>query len=164
MLDEGVVPDGVTFLGILSACSHMGLIDEGKKHFNSMSEVYGIDPLIEHYACMVDILGRAGKFDEVESFIEKMKLTPNALIWETVLGACKIHGNVEFGERVAEKLFELEPGTDSNYILLSNLFAAKGKWGVVLKVRELMFSRGVKKEPGCSWFIIVKGWLFLLPL
>ncbi|KAF5935336.1 hypothetical protein HYC85_026465 [Camellia sinensis] len=151
MLDEGVVPDGVTFLGILSACSHMGLTEEGKKHFTSMSELYGIIPLIEHYACMVDILGRAGKFNEVESFIAQMKLTPNALIWETVLGACKIHGNEEFGERAAEKLFELEPETDSNYILLSNIFAAKGRWGDVSKVRAFMSSRGVKKEPGCSW-------------
>ena len=151
MLDEGTVPDEVTFMGILSACSHMGLIEEGKKHFNSLSKIYGITPTIEHYACMVDILGRAGKFDEVESFIEEMKLTSNVLIWETVLGACKMHGNIEFGERAAMKLFELEPEIDSNYILLSNMFAAKGMWDDVTNVRALMSTRGVKKEPGCSW-------------
>ncbi|KAL6974690.1 hypothetical protein U1Q18_028870 [Sarracenia purpurea var. burkii] len=151
MLDEGVMPDEVTFLGILSACSHVGLTEEGKRHFNSMSEVYGIIPRIEHYACMVDILGRAGKFNEVKNFIERMNLTPNSLIWETVLGACMIHGNVEFGEIAAEKLFELEPETASNYILLSKIFAAKGRWDDVSKVRALMTSRGVKKEPGCSW-------------
>ncbi|CBI27939.3 unnamed protein product, partial [Vitis vinifera] len=151
MLDEGTVPDEVTFIGVLSACSHMGLIEEGKKHFNSLSKIYGITPTIEHYACMVDILGRAGKFHEVESFIEEMKLTSNVLIWETVLGACKMHGNIEFGERAAMKLFELEPEIDSNYILLSNMFAAKGMWDDVTNVRALMSTRGVKKEPGCSW-------------
>ncbi|PSS20821.1 Pentatricopeptide repeat-containing protein [Actinidia chinensis var. chinensis] len=151
MLVEGAVPDGVTFLGILSACSHMGLVEEGKKYFDSMNDVYGVIPSIEHYACIIDILGRAGKFNEVGSFIEEMKVTPNALIWETVLGSCKIHGNVELGEKAAEKLFELEPDIDSNYILLSNIFAAKGRWSDVSKTRALMSGQGVKKEPGCSW-------------
>lgn len=151
MLVEGAVPDEVTFLGILSACSHMGLVEEAKKYFNSMSEVYGIIPNIEHYACIIDTLGRAGKFDQIEGLIDNMDIEPNALIWETVLGACKIHGKVEFGERAAEKLFELEPEIDSNYILLSNIFAANGRWGDVSKIRALMSSRGVKKEPGCSW-------------
>ncbi|XP_062149388.1 pentatricopeptide repeat-containing protein At2g03880, mitochondrial-like [Alnus glutinosa] len=151
MLDEGTIPDEVTFLGVLSACSHMGLVEEGKKQFNSLSEEFGITPTVEHYACMVDILGRAGKFDEMEHFIKKMELTPHALIWETVLGACKMHGNVEFGEKAAEKLFELKPEIDSTYILLSNILAAKGRWDDVKKVRSLMSIRGVKKEPGCSW-------------
>lgn len=151
MVDEDIVPDEVTFVGVLSACSHMCLIEEGKKHFKSLSKIYGITPTIEHYACMVDILGKAGKFDEVERFIKEMKLNSNVVIWKTVLGACKMHGNVEFGEIAAAKLFELEPETDSNYILLSNLYAAKGMWANVKHVRALMSSRGVKKEPGCSW-------------
>lgn len=151
MLDEGILPDEVTFIGVLSACSHMGLTKEGKMHFNSLRKIYGITPTTELYACIVDILGRAGKFDEIESFIEEMQLTSNLLIWENVLGACKMHGNVEFGERAAMKLFELEPEIDSNYILLSNIYAAKGMWDDVMKVRALMSTRGVKKEPGCSW-------------
>jgi pentatricopeptide repeat protein len=151
MLDKGTMPDEVTFLGVLSACNHMGLVEEAKKQFNALSENFGITPTVEHYACMVDILGRAGKFDEVKCFIENRKLAPHALIWETVLGACKMHGNLEFGEKAAEKLFELKPEIDSNYILLSNIFAAKGRWDDVRKVRELMSTRGVKKEPGCSW-------------
>lgn len=151
MLDQGVKPDEVTFIGIFSACSHLGLVEEGKMHFNSMIEVYKINPTIEHYACVVDILGRAGRFNEVESFIKAMKLTPNSTIWETVLGACKKHGNVELGERAAAKLFEVKPEEDSTYILLSNIFAAKGRWDDVRKVRKLMSSQGVKKEPGCSW-------------
>nr|KYP74705.1 Pentatricopeptide repeat-containing protein At4g13650 family [Cajanus cajan] len=151
MKDEGTLPDEVTFIGVLSACSHMGLIEEGKQHFNTMSNVYGITPRGEHYACMVDILSRAGRFGEVESFVEEMKLTSNALIWETVLGACAKHGNVKFGERAAEELFKLKHETDSTYILLSNIFASKGRWEDVKKVRALMSSQGVKKEPGCSW-------------
>ncbi|KAG8388765.1 hypothetical protein BUALT_Bualt02G0159300 [Buddleja alternifolia] len=151
MIKEGVLPDGVTFVGILSACSHMGLVEEGRKHFYAMNDSYGITPNIEHYACMIDILGRAGKLDEVESLIENMELTPNALIWENVLGACRLHGNVELGERAAEKLFEIDPKIDSNYILLSNLYASKGMWNDVSKVRTSMSSKGIKKEPGCSW-------------
>ncbi|KAK7270348.1 hypothetical protein RIF29_23423 [Crotalaria pallida] len=151
MKDEGYLPDEVTFIGILSACSHMGLIEEGKKHFNSMSYVYGMTPRDEHYACMVDILSRAGRFEEVESFVEEMKLTSNASVWETILGACTKHRNVKFGERAAEKLFELNRETDSTYILLSNIFASKGRWAEVKRIRALLSSQGVKKEPGCSW-------------
>ncbi|KAH6801106.1 hypothetical protein C2S52_001570 [Perilla frutescens var. hirtella] len=151
MVYDGLMPDEITFLGILSACSHMGLVEEGKKFFYSMSESYGIIPSIEHYACLVDILGRAGKFDEVENLIEHMELTPNALIWENVLGACRIHGNVELGEKAAEKLFQIDPETDSNYILLSNLYASRGRWDDVSKIRASMSSKGIKKEPGCSW-------------
>ena len=151
MKDEGNLPDEVTFIGVLSACSHMGLIEEGKQHFNSMSNVYGITPRDGHYACMIDILSRAGRFEEVESFVEEMKLMSNALVWENVIGACAKHGNVEFGEKAAQKLFELKHETDSTYILLSNIFASKGRWAEAKKVRTLMSSHGVKKEPGCSW-------------
>lgn len=151
MLDQGIMPDEVTFIGIFSACSHLGLVEEGKKHFKSMTEVFKINPTIEHYACIVDILGRAGRFDEVENFINAMKLASNSIVWETVLGACKMHGNVELGERAAAKLFEIKPEMDATYILLSNIFAAKGRWDDVRKVRKLMSSQGVKKEPGCSW-------------
>lgn len=151
MLDDGFVPDDITFIGVLSACSHMGLVEEGKEYFHSLSNTYQIIPTMEHYACMVNILGRAGRFDEVKTFIQEMKLTPSALIWETVLGACKLHGNVEFAESAAEKLFGLVPEMDSSYILLSNIYASKGRWGDVRRIRELMSSRGVKKEPGCSW-------------
>ncbi|KAF5194692.1 Pentatricopeptide repeat [Thalictrum thalictroides] len=151
MLNEGVTPDGITFIGVLSACSHVGLIEDGKKHFDSMSKVYGISPTLKHYACMVDILGRAGKLQEVETLIEKMTDTPDSLIWQTVLGACFRHGNVEFAEKAADKLFDLEPQMDATYILLSNIYAAKGRWGDVAKIRGRMSSQGVKKEPGCSW-------------
>uniref|UniRef100_A0A803P2X0 DYW domain-containing protein n=1 Tax=Cannabis sativa TaxID=3483 RepID=A0A803P2X0_CANSA len=151
MLDEGTMPDETTFIGVFSACSHLGLVKEGQEHFNSMIKDFDINPTIEHYACMIGILGRAGKFTEVESLIENMKIAPQAIIWETVLGACKFHGNVEYGKRAAEKLFELIPEMDSTYILLSNIFAAKGLWDDVRNVRKLMGSQQVKKKPGSSW-------------
>ncbi|XP_059433213.1 pentatricopeptide repeat-containing protein At4g39530-like [Corylus avellana] len=155
MLDEGVLPDEITFIGVLSACSHMGLIEEGEKHFNSLSKDYGITPSIEHYACMVNILGRAGKFSEVQSFVEKWELTQNVLIWETILWASKMHGNVEVGERAAEKvIFELETDMDYNYVMLSHILAAKGRWDDVVKVRTLMSNLGITKEPACSWLVI----------
>lgn len=151
MIEEGILPDEVTFIGILSACSHQGLVEEGKKYFNSMYSDFGVPPTEDHCACMVDILGRVGKFDELENFIEKMRLSQNALIWETVLGASKMHGNLALGEKAAHKLFELQPEKETNYILLSNIFAIKGRWDDVKRVRTLMSSKGVKKEPGCSW-------------
>ncbi|KAM6599715.1 hypothetical protein CsatA_019324 [Cannabis sativa] len=151
MLDEGTMPDETTFIGVFSACSHLGLVKEGQEHFNSMIKDFDINPTIEHYACMIGILGRAGKFTEVESLIENMKIAPQAIIWETVLGACKFHGNVEYGKRAAEKLFELIPEMDSTYILLSDIFAAKGLWDDVRNVRKLMGSQQVKKKPGSSW-------------
>ncbi|KAK2645420.1 hypothetical protein Ddye_020615 [Dipteronia dyeriana] len=120
MLDEGFLPDEVTFIGVLSACSHEGLVEEENRYFNSLSKVYGITPTIEHCACM----------------------------------ACKLHGNVKFGARAAEKLFELEPEVDYNYIVLSNIFAVREKWDDVAKVRTLMFEQGIKKTPGCCWLEI----------
>ncbi|CAL1414191.1 unnamed protein product [Linum trigynum] len=151
MIEKGFLPDEATFLSILSVCSNMGLVEEGKKHFESMSKVYGITPSLEHYACVVNILSRAGQFDEVEAFIKEQKLSTHALIWETVLGACKLHGNLDLGETAARKLFELQPKEDSAYVFLSNIFASKGRWDDVQKIRLLMSEEGIKKEPGCSW-------------
>ncbi|XP_068656925.1 putative pentatricopeptide repeat-containing protein At3g23330 [Aristolochia californica] len=151
MLEEGLWPDDITFIGVLSACARRGLIKEGQCHFESLSKVYGVTPTMEHHACMIDILGKAANFNKIEHLIAKMPFVPNSLIWQTVLGACTVHGNVELGERAAEKLFELEPHKDSTYILLSNIYAAKRRWDDVLKVRIMMQNQRVKKEPGCSW-------------
>ncbi|OWM72840.1 hypothetical protein CDL15_Pgr021146 [Punica granatum] len=154
MLQEGILPDQITFLGVLVACSRIGLIDEGKMHFESMGETFGIETTIEHCACMVDMLGRAGKFSEVESFIKEMKIPPSGPIWEALLGACEMHKNENLGERAAERLLKLDPEEASNYILLSNIFAAKKRWDSVKEVRGLMTRRGVKKERACSWIEI----------
>lgn len=151
MIQKGYLPDQITFVGVLAACSRLGLIDEGKMHFRSMGETFGVENTIEHCACMVDMLGRAGRFDEAESFIKEMKIAPSVPIWEAVLGTCEMHKNENLGERAAEKLFELDPEEASNYILLANIFAAKNNRGAVEEVRGFMTRRGVKKERACSW-------------
>ncbi|KAM0859365.1 hypothetical protein ACQ4PT_047281 [Festuca glaucescens] len=154
MVDDGKRPDDITFVGVLSACSHAGLLDEGRKYFKLLSSVYGITPTMEHYACMIDILSKAGRLVEAESLINMMPLAPDSSIWRTILGACRIHGNTEIAERAAEKLFELEPQDVSSSILLSNIYADLGRWGDVNRLRNMLLDHGIKKEPGCSWIEI----------
>eukprot|EP01018_Ginkgo_biloba_P003052 Gb_20350 [translate_table: standard] len=151
MLQEGTKPNEITFLGVLSACSHAGLVDEGRQYFDSMSKKHGITPRVEHYVCMVDLLGRAGHLNDAEVFIGKMKVEPDAAVWGALLSACRIHGNIELGKRAAEHILELKQQIVATYVLLSNMYAAAGMWGDVAKVRKSMKDRGVKKEPGCSW-------------
>ncbi|WCJ32606.1 Pentatricopeptide repeat (PPR) superfamily protein [Euphorbia peplus] len=151
MLAEGIMPDRITFLTILSACSHAGLVKEGQNYFNSMNDVYKINPGEDHYARLIDLLCRAGKFSEAKRMMETMPSEPGAPIWEALLAGCRIHGNVELGVEAAERLFELRPQHDGTYIQLSNMYAAAGRWDDVAKSRKLMKDRGVKKEPGCSW-------------
>ncbi|WVZ85677.1 hypothetical protein U9M48_032572 [Paspalum notatum var. saurae] len=154
MESAGVLPNEVTFVGLLHACSHSGLVDEGRQFFKSMSSDYGLTPLLEHYACMVDLLGRAGDVQEAEQFIYDMPIKPDAVIWSALLGACKIHKNIEIGRRAAEKLFSIEPSNAGNYVMLSNIYSSQGMWDEVANVRKLMKEQGVSKEPGCSWMQI----------
>eukprot|EP01018_Ginkgo_biloba_P036294 Gb_10035 [translate_table: standard] len=151
MQQAGMKPDHITFIGVLSACSHAGLVDEGRQYFHCMSQDYHIVPSVEHYACMVDLLGRAGCLDEAKDFINKMPLEPTASVLGALLGACRMHCNIELAEHAAECLFELEPEVAGNYVLLSNIYAAAGRWDDVAKVRSMMKKRGLKKKPGCSW-------------
>eukprot|EP01018_Ginkgo_biloba_P010582 Gb_16515 [translate_table: standard] len=151
MQQGGMKPDHVTFVGVLSACSRAGLVDEGHHYFNSMSQDYGIMPRLEHFACMVDLLGRAGHLDEAEEFINRMPFQPSISVWQSLLGASRIHGNMEVGKHAAECLLELEPHDSSTYVLLSNIYAAANRWDDVARVRKMMKDRGVKKEPGRSW-------------
>ncbi|KAK7320251.1 hypothetical protein VNO77_29563 [Canavalia gladiata] len=159
MKQNGQLPDHVTFVGVLSACSHVGLVDEGFKHFKSMSEVYGLAPRIEHFSCMVDLLGRAGDVNKIGDFIRTMPMDPNVLIWRTVLGACcRANGrNTELGRRAAKMLIELEPQNAANYVLLSNMHAAGGKWEDVAAARLAMRKAAAKKEAGCSWVTMKDG-------
>eukprot|EP01018_Ginkgo_biloba_P036993 Gb_08070 [translate_table: standard] len=150
MQQAGVKPNDVTFVCVLSACSHAGLIDEGWQFFHSMIHNYGITPKADHYACMVDLLGRAGHLDEAKNFIEKMPIEPSAIVWGSLLAACRIYGNTELGENVAEILFNLEPENVGQYVLLSNIYAGVGRWDDVAKVRTTMKDRGLQKPPGCS--------------
>ncbi|KAK1317160.1 putative pentatricopeptide repeat-containing protein [Acorus calamus] len=146
-----VKPNRITLVVVLSACSHGGLLEEGRRIFDSMNEKFGIEPRMEHYACVVDMLGRAGRFDEAEDFIECMKVRPNGSVYGALLGACQVHRNVKLGERVAHKLFELELNNAGNYVMLSNLYASTGRWEEVGRLRAAMIDRGLFKSPGCSW-------------
>ncbi|KAM0947581.1 putative tetratricopeptide-like helical domain superfamily [Dioscorea sansibarensis] len=123
MQKENVKPNAITFIVVLNACAHTGLVDEGYKHINSMEKDFGITPRTEHYGCMVDLLGRAGLLEEAESMINSMPMKPNAAVWGALLGACRIHGNAELGERVAKLLLELEPENSGRYAVLSNIYA-----------------------------------------
>jgi len=158
-LDGQTPPDHVTFVGVLSACSHAGLLEEGFKHFESMSDSYGLAPRIEHFSCMADVLGRAGELDKLEDFIEKMPMKPNVLIWRTVLGACcRANGRkAELGKKAAEMLFQLEPENAVNYVLLGNMYAAGGRWEDLVKARKKMKDADVKKEAGYSWVTMKDG-------
>ncbi|XP_057840840.2 putative pentatricopeptide repeat-containing protein At5g09950 [Cryptomeria japonica] len=148
---EGLKPSHITFVGVLSACSHAGLVDKGRKYFVSMNSIYGVAPKLEHYACIVDLLGRAGSLVEAEDFINRMPVQPNAFIWRTLLGACRVYGNMEIGKRAADCLLNLEPQDSATYVLLSNIYASAGKWDDAIKVRTMMKGRRVKKDPGWSW-------------
>lgn len=151
MQEANLQPDHITFLGVLHACCHIGLVNEGYHYFYSMSRDHNITPRIDHYACMVDLLGRAGHLNEAEDFISLMPCEPGILVWQTLLGACRIHGNVELGVRAAEHLVDLDPQDVATYVLLSNIYAAAGRWDDRARVRKTMKDRGLRKEPGCSW-------------
>ncbi|KAF8395722.1 hypothetical protein HHK36_019672 [Tetracentron sinense] len=147
----GLNPNHFTFTNLLSACSHSGLIDEGWEYFKMMNSKYAMDPGVEQYACMVDLLARNGQFNETMEFIKEMPLEPNAAVWGSLLGACRIHCNPNLAEYAAGYLFELEPQNSGNYILLANIYSAAGRWEDAARTRRLMKERGVTKPPGCSW-------------
>lgn len=150
MVDEGFEPDDVTFVGILSACSHAGLVETGCRYFDSMILDYKISPKLHHYGCMIHLLSRAGLFDEAEAIMKRMEMKPDGAIWGSLLGACRVHGNVELAEVVADHLLELEPENPGVYALLSNIYAGAGKWEDVATIRTQLNDKGMKKLPGCS--------------
>lgn len=154
--ENKVKPDSVTLLAVLSGCSHGGMEDIGLEIFDEMAKKKHGDqePEMEHYGCVVDLLGRAGRLDEVLEFIKRMPFEPTAAIWGSLLGACRVHSNVEVGEFVGRQLLEIEPENAGNYVILSNLYASAGKWEDVRTIRELMKEKVVIKEPGRSWIEI----------
>ncbi|XVE52338.1 hypothetical protein DITRI_Ditri02bG0114900 [Diplodiscus trichospermus] len=154
MSASGEKPDHVTMIGVLCACSHAGLVEEGRHYFSSMSREHGLVPLKDHYTCMVDLLGRAGFLIEAKNLIETMPMKADAVVWGSLLGACKIHRDITLGKYVAEKLLEIDPSNSGPYVLLSNMFAELGRWGDVVRIRKLMRKQGVIKQPGCSWIEI----------
>lgn len=154
---ENVKPNYITFICILYACSQGGYIDEGWKYFSSMAHDHSITPGEDHYACMVDLLGRAGRIAEAEALISSMPFQPGVLVWQTLLGACRIHGDMETGRRAAEQAIVLDKKDPSTYVLLSNMYADSSNWDGVGRLRELMENREVKKMPGCSWIEVTGG-------
>eukprot|EP01018_Ginkgo_biloba_P002731 Gb_33134 [translate_table: standard] len=153
---SGINPDHVTLVSVLSACCHAGLVDKGRQYFDSMSHHYHITPEMEHYGCMVDLLGRAGQLEEALEFINKMPIKPQATVWRCLLGACRIYNNIDIGECASKHLFELDPKNAAPYVLLSNIYAAAGRWDATENVRRMMKDRKVTKTPGCSWIEINK--------
>ncbi|KAM6579071.1 hypothetical protein CsatB_030908 [Cannabis sativa] len=151
MEDEGLVPDHITFLALLYACSHSGFIEEGRRYFNSMGRDYHLEPWPEHYACFVDLLGRANCLEEAYEFVNSIEGKPTAEVWCALLGACRVYSNKELGEIAARKLLELDPENPGKYVLISNVLAASGKWKDVHELRMRMKGSGLKKNPGCSW-------------
>lgn len=151
MEGEAVKPNYVSFMAVLTACSHAGLVDKAWKYFNSMTKKYDIAPGIEHYAAVADVLGRAGRLEEAYQFISSMHMEPTGSVWLTLLAACRVHKNVELAEKVAEKIFTVDPENMGAYVLLSNVYSAAKRWKDAVKVRTCMRDKGLKKKPACSW-------------
>ncbi|XP_061988232.1 pentatricopeptide repeat-containing protein At1g08070, chloroplastic-like [Rosa rugosa] len=154
MLVNGVSPDRVTFLGLLSACSHAGLVNQGLMFFNAMKKVYRIVPETQHYACLVDMYGRAGLLEEAEAFIKEMPTEADGPVWGALLNACKIYGNEEMVERIREGLRNSAGVSTGTYALLSNAYAKHDRWDDSNKVRDEMREMGLKAPPGRSWIEI----------
>ncbi|KAI8017436.1 Pentatricopeptide repeat-containing protein [Camellia lanceoleosa] len=153
---ETAAIDAYCKCGVLSSCCHAGLANEAQSHLNSMFESHGVIPCLEHYACVVDVLGRVGLVEEAKRIIDQMPICPDAQIWQILLSACNIHGNVEVGKVAARELLQLQPENGSAYILLSNLYASAGMWNAVGRLRKEMKQRIIYKESGSSW-IQVRG-------
>lgn len=151
MRDKGIQPNESTFVSLLTACSVSGMVNEGWKYFNSMKLDYGIDPGIEHYGCMIDLLGRKGNLDQAKIFIEEMPLVPTARIWGSLLTASRNNRNIELAELAAERILALEHDNTGCYVLLSNMYAEAGRWEDVERIKSLMRQRGLEKTVGCSF-------------
>ncbi|KAG2239029.1 hypothetical protein Bca52824_089889 [Brassica carinata] len=147
-------PDWITFVAVLLACNHAGLVDTGMEYFDSMVRDYRVEPRPDHYTCMVDLLGRAGKLEEALELIRSMPFKPHAAVFGTLLGACRVHKNVELGELAAEKLLELDPSNAAGYVQLANIYASRNRWEDVARVRKRMKQSNVVKVPGYSWIEI----------
>nr|XP_043634711.1 pentatricopeptide repeat-containing protein At4g37170 [Erigeron canadensis] len=151
LLESGTKPDHITFVGVLSACTHSGLVDKGLEYFNSIKEKHGLVYTVDHYACVVDMLSRSGRFSEAEEMIKEMPMKPDKFLWASLLAGCRTHGNLDLAERAANALFKIEPENAATYVTLSNIYAASGKWHEMTEVRKLMDVNGVVKKPGLSW-------------
>ncbi|XP_057964479.1 pentatricopeptide repeat-containing protein At5g39680 [Malania oleifera] len=151
MLASGVHPNYITFVGVLSACSHLGRVQEGFYYLNQLMKQMGIEPGLEHHTCIVCLLGKAGLLDEAENFMRRTPVKWDAIAWRSLLSACHVHRNYGLGRRVADFILQVDPDDVGTYILLSNMYAKAKRWDGVVKMRKLMRERNIKKEPGVSW-------------
>ncbi|PIA65627.1 hypothetical protein AQUCO_00100855v1 [Aquilegia coerulea] len=150
MVKSGSKPNHITFLAVLQACTHGGNLEKGQECFTLITDVYNINPILEHYACMADLLGRRGKLKEALKFIQNMPMEPDAGVWGALLGACRIHNDIEIGKLAAHHLFKLEPKAAVSYVAMANIYAAEGEWENVAKVRAMMKGNRLRKSPGQS--------------
>ncbi|TYI24243.1 hypothetical protein ES332_A06G220000v1 [Gossypium tomentosum] len=149
MLRASIKPDEITYIGVLCACSHAGLVNEGRKFFATMTAEHGVEPNVAHYGCMVDLLGRAGHLQEACEVIKNMPMKPNTIIWGALLGACRVHKDVGIAKMAAKNILELDPKNGAVYVLLCNIYAYCKKWDSLHELRESMH-KGIRKTPGCS--------------
>lgn len=143
-------PDSISFIGVLTACNHSGLVEKAREYFTLMTQTYKIEPSFKHYGCLVDALGRAGLLEEALEVIRSMPMNPDAVMWGTLLSACWRHENIEIGQWVAKKIIELDPSESCSHVLMSNAYAASGHFEEAIQERVLMKEKQVKKQPGCS--------------
>ncbi|KAI4365234.1 hypothetical protein MLD38_021234 [Melastoma candidum] len=151
MIDSGTKMDEITFVAVLTACSHAGLADVGIHIFDSMQRDHGIKPLLDHYTCIIDCLGRSGRFSELEALLDKIPCKDDGVVWEVVLSSCRVHANVSLAKRAAEELLRIDPCNSTPYVLLANIYSSLGRWDEVRAVREKMDDAGVVKTAGYSW-------------
>lgn len=153
---HGIRPDEVTFIGVLNACTHGGLVEKGLEYFDLMTRHYQIEPRISHYGCLIDLLGRAGRFEKAMGVIREMKMEPDEVVWGSLLNGCRIHGRSDLAEFAVYKLFEIDPNNGGYGTMLANLYGESGKWDEATKVRKMMKDRNAYKVAGCSWIEIDK--------
>ncbi|RAL40887.1 unnamed protein product [Cuscuta campestris] len=151
VVEKHLKPNDITLVGVLSACCHAGFLGYGRKVFNSMKQLYGIEPKLEHYCCMVDLLGRCGKLLEAEQLIRRMVWKADVVIWGSLLRSCQSQGNIQIAERVVKEILRLDPNNHGVYVGLSNMYAECGRWDDVLRIREEMKQGSLKKTSGWSY-------------
>ncbi|KAL9158336.1 hypothetical protein ABFS82_08G061500 [Erythranthe guttata] len=156
MLEKKIAPTSITFVSVISACAHTGKVEDGERYFSLMKETFEIEPEAEHYACMIDLLGRAGKLDEAEGLICTMPYTPNVMVWGSLLRACRTHGNIKLAEKAANHCLHLDPSNAAPYVTMAHMYTVDRRWDEVSRVKKHMKDRSVKRRPGCSWIEIDK--------
>ncbi|XP_040987931.1 pentatricopeptide repeat-containing protein At3g14730 isoform X1 [Juglans microcarpa x Juglans regia] len=157
MCEAQIKPDEITFIGLLSACSHAGFVRQGREFLMLMKSTYGVDPTIEHYTCVIDMLGRAGQLEEAYELARTMPVEANSVVWRALLAACRLHDNADLADVVVREIFKLEQGHCGNYVLMSNIYGVIGRYEEVSEIRHAMRQQNVKKAPGCSWIELKNG-------